>query len=81
MVVLLPNVVVLRRSLTSRWPPANRTILIFCLEIASSPRLNQSIGMKLSTSTPLWGNGRAFCRKAKRVITAAPGSVLNLLMI
>ncbi|CAK5266212.1 unnamed protein product [Mycena citricolor] len=52
MMVLLPNAVVSRRSPTSRWPPANRTILIFCLEIASSPRLNRSIGMKSSTSTP-----------------------------
>ncbi|CAK5279021.1 unnamed protein product [Mycena citricolor] len=54
MVVLLPNTVVLRRSPTSRWPLANRTISIFCLEIASLPRLNQSIGMRSSTSTPLW---------------------------
>ncbi|CAK5271816.1 unnamed protein product [Mycena citricolor] len=73
MVVLLPNVVVSRRSPTSRWPPANRTILISCLEIASSLRLNQSIGMRSSTSTPLWRRWMLLPPKGKAHNHRRPG--------
>ncbi|CAK5274345.1 unnamed protein product [Mycena citricolor] len=73
MMVLLPNAVVSRRSPTSRWPPANRTILIFCLEIASAPRLNRSIGMKSLTSTPFWRRWTLLPPKGKARNHRRPG--------
>ncbi|CAK5269546.1 unnamed protein product [Mycena citricolor] len=57
----------------SRWPPANRTILIFCLETASSPRLNQSTGMRLSTSTPFWRRWTLLPPKGKARNHRRPG--------
>ncbi|CAK5282857.1 unnamed protein product [Mycena citricolor] len=73
MVVLLLNAVVSRRSPTSRWPPANRKILVFCLEIASLPRLNQSTGMRSSTSTPFWRRWTLLPLKGKARNPCCPG--------
>ncbi|CAK5265352.1 unnamed protein product [Mycena citricolor] len=73
MVVLLPNAVVSKRSPMLRWPPANRTILIFCLEIVSLPRLNQSIEMRSLTSTPFWRRWTLLLPKGKARNHRRPG--------